>query len=466
MLFNSIHFLVFFPIVVGLYYSIPHRFRWVLLLIIIFLSTLIDYFVARRLYDTKSQKIKNYLLGVSLVFNLGTLFAFKYFNFFSDSTREIFQHLSIQLDPITLQVLLPVGISFYTFQTLSYTIDVYRNNIKPEKHFGIFALYVSFFPQLVAGPIERAKNLLPQFYEKHEFNYDRVTFGLKLMLWGFFKKVVIADRLAVVVDTVFGNVYEHTGTAFILATFFYAFQIYCDFSGYSDIAIGSAHVMGFRLMTNFRRPYFSKSIPEFWRRWHISLSTWFKDYVFIPLGGRMVTIPRLYFNLTVVFVVSGLWHGANWTFVAWGLLNAVYMILDTSIQLFRERFFKPIKSENESPVISIFKILLTFVLVNIGWIFFRANNVSEALYIVSNLFSKISFTIPSLNMGLTYFGLVYILMLIGFLMFVEFIQERTSIKKLLETFPVAIRWSGYIVLLLIITTFGVFNHTQFIYFQF
>ena len=253
------------------------------------ISTLVDYIVGLQIYKTKEEKKKKILLGISLFVNLGLLFVFKYFNFFNDSFRLILQQFSIQLNPMTLKVLLPVGISFYTFQTLSYTIDIYRGKIKPERHLGIFAVYVSFFPQLVAGPIERAKNLLPQFFEKHYFRYKDTVDGLRLMLWGFFKKIVIADRLAIIVNSIYNNPIEQTGPLLILATVLFAFQIYCDFSGYSDIAIGSARIMGFKLMTNFRRPYFSRSINEFWKRWHISLSSWFKDYLYIPLGGRMST---------------------------------------------------------------------------------------------------------------------------------------------------------------------------------
>ena len=320
MLFNSLHFLIFFPIVIVIYFCIPHKYRWILLLfasyyfymswkaeyvILILISTIIDYFVAIKISREDNEKMRKIYLLLSIITNIGLLISFKYLNFISSSVSEFLQLFSIQFSPIILDVLLPVGISFYTFQTLSYTIDVYRRRIKPERHFGIFAVYVSFFPQLVAGPIERGKNLLPQFLEKHYFDYIRVTNGLKLMLWGFFKKIVIADRLAVVVNAVYNNPTEFTGAPLILATVFFAFQIYCDFSGYSDIAIGTAQVMGYNLMDNFKRPYFAGSISEFWQRWHISLSTWFRDYLYIPLGGSRVSIPRWYFNLIIIFIVSG-----------------------------------------------------------------------------------------------------------------------------------------------------------------
>ena len=348
MLINSIHFLIFFPIVVAIYFSIAQKYRWILLLIAsyyfymswkaeyiiwIIISTIITYVVGIKIYNSTSVKQKKMYLLVSLLSSAGMLFVFKYFNFFSDSVRTILEQFSIQLNPITLKILLPVGISFYTFKTISYTIDVYRGEIEPQKHLGIFAVYISFFPQLIAGPIERARSLLPQLYEIHYFEYQRVTDGLKLMLWGFFKKVVIADGLALVVDKVFNNVHDYTGTSLLLATFFFAFQIYGDFSGYSDIATGSAQIMGIKSMDNFKRPYFSRSISEFWKRWHISLSSWFKDYLYIPLGGNRVSIPRWYLNLLIVFIVSGLWHGAKWTFAVWGALHGFYLVFDTSIRI-------------------------------------------------------------------------------------------------------------------------------------
>ena len=330
MFFNSLEFAVFFPIVVGLYLLTPERFRWTLLLaasyyfyaawkaeylILILVSTLIDYTVALRMEKASNPAKRRSWLIVSLCSNLGILFSFKYFNFFNDSVRTVFDQFNIFYDVPAFEVLLPVGISFYTFQTLSYTIDVYRGQRPAERHIGIFALYVAFFPQLVAGPIERSTRLLPQFFKKVELTYERTVDGLRLMLWGFFKKLVIADRVGAYVDVVYASPDDHSGMTVLIATYFFAFQIFCDFSGYSDIAIGSARILGYDLMDNFRRPYFSKSISEFWRRWHISLSTWFRDYVYIPLGGNRVVKWRWYYNLMVVFVVSGLWHGANWTFV-------------------------------------------------------------------------------------------------------------------------------------------------------
>jgi len=336
MLFNSLDFLIFFPVIVGLYFALSPKYRWVLLLgasyyfymcwkaeyiILIVFSTLVDYFAARQMARIQEKKKRRPFLYLSLLSNLGLLFFFKYWNFFSGETRALLDSWNIMADVPTFQLLLPVGISFYTFQTLSYTIDVYNGKLEPEKNLGRFALYVSFFPQLVAGPIERATHLLPQLRQTFDFDYQRVVSGLQQMLWGFFKKVVIADRLAVYVNEIYASPGDENGLALLLATYFFAFQIYCDFSGYSDIAIGAARVMGYDLMENFRTPYLSKSIREFWSRWHISLSTWFRDYLYIPLGGNRVPQVRWFLNLFIVFVVSGFWHGANWTFLIWGALQ-------------------------------------------------------------------------------------------------------------------------------------------------
>lgn len=312
----------------------PHKYRWAWLLaasyyfymnwnpayaILIFGSTIITYLCSLLLekYQTDRGK-KRLFLTISLIINFGILFLFKYFNFVNETMFSVMEYLGVRWAVPNLDILLPVGISFYTFQAVGYTIDVYRGQLKAERHFGIYALFVSFFPQLVAGPIERASNLLPQFREKHVFNTSMAIDGLKLMLWGYFMKVVVADRLAVYVDAVYNNVDQHNGTSLLLASILFSFQIYGDFGGYSLIAIGAAKIMGFRLMTNFKRPYFATSIKAFWSRWHISLSTWFKDYLYIPLGGNRVSRKRHYYNLFVTFLVSGVWHGANMTFVIWG----------------------------------------------------------------------------------------------------------------------------------------------------
>lgn len=481
MLFNSIHFLIFFPIVVVLYFSIPHRFRWILLLIssyyfymswkaeyilLIMFSTLVDYYLGLRIHYSETQRTKKLFLILSIILNIGLLFAFKYFNFFSDSIREILQIFSIQLNPITLKVLLPIGISFYTFQSLSYTIDIYREKIKPTRHLGIFALYISFFPQLVAGPIERAGNLLPQFFKKYNFNYKRVTDGLKLMLWGFFKKVVIADRLAIIVNTIYASPTEYTGLPLIISTIFFAFQIYCDFSGYSDIAIGSSQIMGISLMDNFKRPYFSSSVSEFWKRWHISLSSWFKDYLYIPLGGNRVSISRHYLNIFVVFLISGLWHGANWTFAVWGALHGLYILFEKITRTLKDKLLILTRLILFPWFVRFLEIVSTFTLVTIGWIFFRANNLQDAFYILTHLFKGISFSSKGIIKGVDWLDLSIALGVILFMEFIHLIQEHRSIRQFLDSKPLVIRWSIYLVIMLLILLFGVFNGTKFIYFQF
>lgn len=346
MLFNSWQFAVFLPVVFALYWLIPHRGRWVLLLaasyyfymswnakyvVLILFTTAISYFAALLLEKCSKPVWRKAVLATVLLSCLGVLGIFKYFNFFSLSLTALLESLSIHLHPATLNLLLPVGISFYTFQTLSYVIDVYRGKVRAERHFGIYATFISFFPQLVAGPIERTSNLLPQIKEEHHFNYCQAVQGLRVMIWGFFKKMVIADNLAVYVDQVYDQVKNYHGLVLAVASVFFAIQIYCDFSGYSDIARGTAKLMGIELMENFKSPYFSISVRDFWSRWHISLSTWFRDYVYIPLGGSRVKKPRHWVNLLVTFLVSGLWHGANWTFVVWGGIHGVAQSAESAL---------------------------------------------------------------------------------------------------------------------------------------
>ena len=354
-------------------------------ILILGFTIIIDY-LAGIFLEKSTEKNKKLFLIASLVANIGVLCVFKYYNFLNDNLTELLRGIRLQNPIPALSILLPIGLSFHTFQAMSYTIEVYRGNQKAEKNFGIYALYVMFYPQLVAGPIERPQNLLHQFYEKHAFDYERVVNGLKLMLWGFFKKLVIADRLALYVGAVYNNPTHHTGLSFIVATIFFAFQIYCDFSGYSDIAIGAAKIMGFKLMTNFNRPYFAKNISEFWQRWHISLSTWFRDYLYIPLGGRRVSIPRWYFNLFFVFLVSGLWHGANWTFIIWGALNGFYLVFAIVSKGIRDRITHLVGLNRLPNINRALQIAITFMLVCFAWIFFRANSISDSFLIIKNIF--------------------------------------------------------------------------------
>lgn len=481
MLFNSIHFLIFFPIVVLLYFSMPYKYRWFLLLlasyyfymswkaeyaILLLVATFINYLAALFIFKSKNKFYKKIWLIFSLVGSLSLLFTFKYFNFISDSVSEFLSLFSVQFSPLFLNVLLPVGISFYTFQTIGYTIDVYRSKIKPEKHFGIFAVYVSFFPQLVAGPIERAKNLMPQFFEKHNFDYSMVVSGLRLMLWGFFLKLVVADRLALLVNTIYNNPTSYTGLPLVLATVFFAFQIYGDFAGYSLIAIGAAQIMGFRLMNNFKRPYFSKSVEEFWERWHISLSSWWRDYLYIPLGGNRVKVSRMYFNIAIVFLIAGLWHGANWTFLIWGALHGFYLIIFKGTKNIRKKFLNKTKLSKYSKLLTGINIFITFILVVFAWIFFRANTLQDALYIITHLFSNFKFNLAEVNLGLNMPELILAFGSIAFMGLVHLIQEYSGMKQFLLNRSTLVKWIIYFVVLFSILLFGVFQEIAFIYFQF
>ena len=481
MLFNSAEFAIFFPVVAILYFLTPHRFRWLLIVLasyyfymswkpeyalLILFSTIVDYGVARHMARLTDQKARRPYLMISVFVNLGLLFAFKYLNFFSDSARAVLNQFNLFYDVPRLDVLLPVGISFYTFQTLSYTIDVYRGDKQPETHFGIFAAYVSFFPQLVAGPIERATTLMPQFYQQMTFDTTRIVSGLQLMAWGVFQKVVIADRLAVAVNNVYGDVTNYTGVALWIATYFFAFQIFCDFAGYSNIAIGAARVLGFELMENFRRPYFARSVREFWQRWHISLSTWFRDYLYIPLGGNRTSQSRWFFNLFIVFVVSGLWHGANWTFVIWGALHGLYLIGAIWTQPFWHGVAEKIGLTRYPLAHQWVQRLTTFHLVVFAWIFFRANTLGDAFYIVRNLFVGLDW---SGSYGIDIGGRYELLLIVCLLLAMETIhawQEWWSVRQTWARMPLVMRWAAYYVLIAVILMFGRFGVEEFIYFQF
>lgn len=479
MLFNSFDFLLFFPIVTFLFFALPHKFRWLLLLIascvfymyfipkyilILAVTIVVDYFAG--IYIDKSEGYRRKLLLItSIIANVGFLAFFKYFNFISDNINNLAHFVGWNYSLESLNIILPVGLSFHTFQAMSYTIEVYRGNQKAEKHFGIYALYVMFYPQLVAGPIERPQNLLFQFRQKHYFEYQRVTDGLKLILFGLFKKMVIADRLAPYVNEVYNNPSNYSGYPVILATIMFAIQIFCDFSGYSDIAIGSARVMGFKLMENFKTPYFSKTIKEFWSRWHISLSTWFRDYLYISLGGNRVKNWRWQLNLFIVFLISGLWHGANWTFVIWGALHGTYLIVSIWFSRFKNKFNHILKIKTNSFLVKIFDITVVFILTSFAWIFFRANNLNDSITIINNMFVFTnSFSSIDILNDLTTLKTTFTLIILMEL--IHFLQRNSSILSLINSRHFAVRWAVYTIFLWIILVFGQFGNQQFIYFQF
>jgi alginate O-acetyltransferase complex protein AlgI len=480
MSFISPEYVIFFCIVIPLYFFIPYRWRWVWLLVMSYLFygyafpqymilmaivTVLNYYAALDIDRQQDERRRKAVLIGRIALDLAILFFFKYFNFFTDTVASIFS-LFGQTYPLPhVNVILPIGISFHTFQAMGYIIDVYRRRIKPEQHLGIFSTFIIFFPQLVAGPIERAKEMLPQFHQHFDFDEARAIDGFRQILWGFFKKVVIADRLAIYVNNVYDHPQEHSGLVLILATVFFAFQIYCDFSGYSDIALGTARVMGFRLMVNFRQPYLAQSVREFWRRWHISLSTWFRDYLYIPLGGSRISLARTMLNLMIVFVVSGLWHGANWTFVVWGALHGLYAITET---WFETRNIRVFPANAGSKVI---KMLLTFSVVSFAWIFFRANNFTDAGHIISHLF-----IFNSENLAAPFEGALLphqiefalSCALIGLLLLIDYFDGRWTVSGALGRTPAPVRWALYYAATAAVMFSGMYGTgaQQFIYFQF
>ncbi|MCY4061444.1 MAG: MBOAT family protein [Chloroflexi bacterium] len=484
MSFISTEFIVFATIVVVVFFCTTQRLRWLLLLLssyyfyafwnpsyllLIIFSTLVDYFVALGLSrsDVERRPRRRLLLALSVLANIGVLFVFKYANLFAQTTAEISAALGAPIQFQALDVLLPVGISFYTFQSMSYTFDVYRGRLRAERNLGIFATYVAFFPQLVAGPIERAANMLPQFRLERRFCHDRVVSGLRLVLWGAFKKIVVADRLAIYVNEVYGDLERHTGLSLIFATVFFAFQIYCDFSGYSDIAIGVARVLGFKLMENFRRPYLARSLGDFWRRWHISLSTWFRDYVYISLGGNRRGLRRQILNSLVVFAISGLWHGANWTFVIWGLYHGLLVALQTMLGAAWP------KAGPNGLVSAVSRVLVTFMLVTFGWIFFRASSLWEIEYVLRHLFDfsqgVAGLTLPfAAGLLLPRAEFALSILLIAFIVATDVLDERVGLMAFLSRLSLAPRWTIYYVL-----TAGIYGSLfysaaiqEFFYFQF
>ncbi|MDX1349594.1 MAG: MBOAT family O-acyltransferase [Putridiphycobacter sp.] len=471
MLFNTIDFVIFLPIVVVFYYVIPGKFRWIFLLIasyyfymswnvqyiyLILFSTIVDYLVGLRMGNLSSKKAKLPWLIISITMNLGLLFTFKYLDFATENLNIIFNQIGINKQLPIFHLLLPVGISFYTFQTLSYAVDIYNNRIKPEKHFGYFALYVSFFPQLVAGPIERFDKLNPQFKQKTNFTYQNFANGGRLILYGLFIKMVVADNISGFVDSVYLTPQLYHAVDVWKAMIFYSFQIYSDFYGYSLIAIGSAMLLGIYLMDNFKTPYLAKNIAEFWQRWHISLSTWFRDYVYFPLGGNKTTTSFWLRNIIIVFVLSGIWHGANWTFFIWGALYAIIYILE-------KIFAKYIKAKDRVSPFSITHLLLalkTFVLVTLVWVFFRSPSFSDALEILKAAFRNWGVFEKTLTIPLSttvFFGL-FILS--------DILLYNNRFDKWIDKKPYVMRWSIYGLLLFSIIVFAGVENFPFIYFQF
>ena len=482
MLFNSFEFLIFLPIVFLLYwfvfkgrqaqnvfivaasYVFYGWWAW-RFLVLIFITTLLSY-LSGILIERYRVKAK-WICGTNIAINIGILCYYKYVNFFADNLETLINQFGYQLDWVTLDVILPVGISFYTFQALSYTIDVYRRDTNATKDFIAFTSFISFFPQLVAGPIERSTNLLPQFLKTRRFDYTNAVIGMRQILWGFFKKLIIADNCAQLTNSIFDNYQDCNASLLLLGALFFTFQIYGDFSGYSDIAIGTARLFGVNLMKNFNLPYFSRDIAEFWRRWHISLNKWFIDYVYIPLGGSRGTKAIVIRNILIVFFLSGLWHGANWTFVVWGLYNGIIIALLTLLNLNHKRsaiisdkrFFPPLKEFGQ--------ILITFALVVIGWIFFRAEDLTQAVDYIANLCDSSIVSMPNFrDLGLSFIKLTYTLFFIVLLQLIDWIQRKQDFGLEISNVKYRpIRWSIYIIFLLIFSVFAG-GQEAFIYFQF
>jgi alginate O-acetyltransferase complex protein AlgI len=485
MLFNSFEFLVFFILVTAIYFLLPFNFRWIHLLLascvfymffvpvyilILFFTIVIDYFAGIWIEQAATLRIRKLLLILSILANVGVLAVFKYYNFFADNLNEVALVFGHTAHLPLLNILLPIGLSFHTFQAMSYTIEVYRGRQKAERHIGIYALYVMFYPQLVAGPIERPQHIIHQFRTRYAFDYDKVASGLRLVLWGLLKKVLIADRLSLVVEEVYAHSTTYGGLAVVIATVFFAVQIYCDFSGYSDIAVGCARVMGFELMRNFDTPYFAKSIADFWKRWHISLTSWFRDYVYIPLGGSRVKKYRWYMNLLFVFLLSGLWHGANWTYIAWGGTLGLGLITESATHEQR----KLLESYVPTWLFSTLARTTTLLFIVFSWMFFRADSLTQALDLMRSVFTvKQGYCslIQNNLTGIAYLGqplwrLLGCFLLIFSLFFLEAYHKKYNLITWLDQLHVSWRWAVYYALILLMLIFGAFTTNEFIYFQF
>ena len=479
MYFNSLDFALFLPIVFILYWFVTNKnlklqnallvvasylfygwWDWRFLSLIVF-SSLVDYTIGLQLNKVAQPSKRKLLLWSSILVNLGFLGFFKYYNFFVDSFVDAFSFFGSPIQPNTLDIILPVGISFYTFQTLSYTIDVYKRKLEPTRDIVSFLAFVSFFPQLVAGPIERATHLLPQFYKKRQFHYSQAVDGCRQILWGFFKKVVIADNCAEYANQIFNNSSEHTGSTLLIGALFFTFQIYGDFSGYSDIAIGTSRLFGFDLKQNFAFPYFSRDIAEFWRRWHISLSTWFRDYLYIPLGGSKGGTWMKVRNTFIIFLVSGFWHGANWTFIIWGFLNALYFLPLLLAKRNRTHLSVVAQDSILPSITELVQMGLTFGLTVIAWVFFRAESVTHAVTYLKGLFSSSLLSLPTIRP-------TNLLVLILFFIGIEWIGRRQhyAIEVLLLKQSRVIRWAFYMIVIALVFVFSSDTQQEFIYFQF
>ena len=482
MQFTSLSYLIFLPLVFILYWLLPSKHRWMLLLtssavfyltwtqvyaVLIVITTLSTYLAGLALDNPKFSKQRKSILLMGILIPLGQLFFFKYAGFFGSIVSDLKALVTGTGLGSMFKLMLPVGISFYTFQTIGYVVDVYKGTMNAEKHLGYYALFVTFFPQLLSGPIARARLLLPQLKKEKTFDYTQATTGLKMMAWGFFKKLVIADYLAITVNQVYDHVQAYTGFALVLATLLFSIQIYCDFSGYTDIAIGTAKLLGIDLMKNFDSPYFSKSIKEFWSRWHISLSTWFREYVYFPLGGNRVKVPSYLLNLFLTFLISGLWHGANWTFILWGAMHGTFMIIEALM----DRYFKP-KSSQHKLFITIFKTIWTFTLVSLAWVLFRANSVEDAFTVYTNLFNGILQFGPYLQSGFKAMrfsdpDLFRLALILPVLFIVDVLNLKKSVIDRIQTKPLILRWSVYVLFgLLAIMTYTLASSSNFIYFKF
>lgn len=483
MTFNSLGFLIFYPVVLLLYFVLPKKLTKYMLLIasyyfylawnyklagLIIFTTCVSYFCARIIEKTESKKVKKWCIVLTLISSLGVLFFFKYYNFLADSASFVFGLFTGMAHDWTLNLVLPVGISFYTFQTLSYAIDVYRGNEKCERDFITYALYVSFFPQLVAGPIERPGNLIPQLKVKNKFDKNNAEIGLQQMAIGFFKKIAVADLLAEYVNPVFNNASETTGMGVLIASVLFAVQIYCDFSGYSDIAIGCAKIMGINLMQNFNEPYRARSIKDFWNRWHISLSTWLRDYLYFPLGGSRCKKGRHLFNILIVFLASGLWHGANWTFVLWGLFHGIFRIVEELLKTPRAKLLEKLNIKEENKGLAVFETIITFIIICFSWIIFRANNISDLGVLLGKLFTSFGgFKETFTYMGLTLSGaLCAVLSIAVIFMFDRLTVNKDRIYPDTITRKVNVVWCVWAVAVAWMLLLSVGGASTFIYFQF